>query len=100
MLQAWERYVPRFYDGPVLIVRAEIRNVMIGVIDDDPFLGWGPFIGGGVQLERIACSHYDILRPEFSDQLTAILQRYLAIHGQSSREPVTAVEPARDALTA
>ncbi len=99
VLQAWERYVPRFYDGPVLIVRAEVRNMMIGVIDDDPFLGWGPFIGGGVQLERIDCSHFDILRPEFSGELTAILQKYLATHTPAASDDPIAVDSPSAALT-
>ena len=78
VLRAWERYEPEFYAGAALIVRADIRRPMIGVIDDDPHLGWGPIIGGGVLLERIACSHFDILRPEFSAELATILARHLA----------------------
>jgi thioesterase domain-containing protein len=77
VVQAWERYVPAFYGGSALIVRAEVRNTMVGVIDDDPHLGWGTLIGGGLKLEHIACDHFDILRPEFADRLAAILGAYL-----------------------
>lgn len=81
VLTAWDAYVPRFYGGPVLLVRADVRRRMIGVIDDDPLLGWGPVVGGLLGVERIACSHFDILRPEFAASLAAILTPWFLSEG-------------------
>ncbi len=77
VLDAWERYVPQFYPGSVLIIRAEARLQMIGVIDDDPLLGWGSLIGGGVQMEPIACDHFSILHAANARQLASILTPHL-----------------------
>ncbi len=77
VLEAWERYVPQFYPGSVLIIRAEVRLQMIGVIDDDPQLGWGALIGGGVQLEPIACDHFSILHAANARRLASILTPHL-----------------------
>jgi thioesterase domain-containing protein len=78
VLKAWERYVPQFYAGAALVVRADVRLGMVGVVDEDPALGWGPIIGGGLKLERLDCNHFQLLRPEFARRLAALLNRYLA----------------------
>ncbi len=83
VLRAWEQYVPQFYGGAALVVRADVRLGMVGVVDDDPALGWGPIIGGGLKLERLDCNHFQLLRPEFASRLAALLQRYLASHEPS-----------------
>jgi amino acid adenylation domain-containing protein len=76
VLKAWERYVPRFYGGTVLLVRADERPFMIGVIDEDLFLGWAPYVGR-IQTASIAGNHLDIVNPANADRLAGILQRYL-----------------------
>jgi len=77
VLRAWERYVPRFYGGRMLLVRAEVRQAMVGVIDDDPLLGWGPVAGGGVDMLPIACDHFEILHAVNAPPLAALLAPYL-----------------------
>ena len=77
VLGAWERYVPRFYGGPVLLVRAEIRHRMIGIVDDDPLLGWGPVIGGNIQSAGMSCDHFGMLHAANAAQLAAILTPHL-----------------------
>jgi amino acid adenylation domain-containing protein len=83
VLRAWDEYVPGFYPGGVVLLRAEQRTVMIGVIDDDPLLGWGRVIGGGIHLHQIACNHQDVLHPDNAVQLSAILRPYLLSAGVS-----------------
>jgi thioesterase domain-containing protein len=75
VVEAWERYVPRFYGGPVVVVRAGIRMNLVGIVDDDPCLGWGTVLGGTLRLEHMACNHFDLVRPEYAEALAEILLR-------------------------
>jgi thioesterase domain-containing protein/acyl carrier protein len=77
VLQAWERYEPRFYQGDAVLIYATRRRTMIGVVDDDPRLGWGPFIGGSFRVELLDCAHNQMLDAENTADLARILRRYL-----------------------
>lgn len=76
--RAWERYVPSPYAGSVLLIRAEVRASYPGLIDDDPEMGWGSLVGGGVRLESMHCAHLKILKPEHAATLASILVQHLA----------------------
>ena len=76
--RAWERYVPSPYAGSVLLIRAEVRASYPGLIDDDPEMGWGSLVGGGVRLESMHCAHLQILKPEHAATLASILVQHLA----------------------
>jgi amino acid adenylation domain-containing protein len=76
VLKAWEAYVPRFYGGEVLVIRASVRPFMIGVVDDDPLLGWGPIVGG-LRQEEIVGDHLSIVNPRDADRLANVLRPYL-----------------------
>jgi amino acid adenylation domain-containing protein len=78
VLRAWERYRPQPYDGDVVLVRARIRQQMVGVLDDDPMLGWSPLLRGRVMHEEIDCDHFSLLKPAFARPLAALLARHLA----------------------
>lgn len=87
VLAAWERYVPRFYGGRVLLVRADIRRAMIGVVDVDPLLGWGPVIGGGIRTATMPCDHFAMLHSVNAERLAAILvPELIGTAGQASPE--------------
>jgi thioesterase domain-containing protein/acyl carrier protein len=73
VLAAWEQYVPRFYGGDVLLVRADVRRVMVGIVDNDPLLGWGPVVGGAISRATMPCDHFAILHSVNADRLAAIL---------------------------
>ena len=88
--RAWARYVPTFYAGPVLLVRAEIRQSHPGVIDDDAEMGWGSLVGGGVRLEGLGCGHVQMLNPENACALAAVLKKHLALRDASARAHETA----------
>ena len=76
--RARARYVPTFYPGTVLLVRAEVRPSYLGVIDDDPEMGWGPLVGGGVRLESLGSGHVQMLNPESARALASLLAKHLA----------------------
>lgn len=78
VLRAWEDYSARFYGGPVVLIRASVRFNNIGIVDDDPYLGWGQLVGGTLRLEEMPCNHFEMVRPEFATRLAAILSRHLA----------------------
>jgi thioesterase domain-containing protein/acyl carrier protein len=78
VLRAWERYRPVPYNGDVLLVRATQRQTMIGVMDDDPMLGWTPMLHGAVTQVEIDCDHFSLLRPARAPALAAILAAQLA----------------------
>jgi acetoacetyl-CoA synthetase len=75
--RACARYVPTFYPGALVQIRAEVRPSYPGAIDDDPELGWGPLVGGGVRRESMQCSHREMLTPEFAPPLAAVLATHL-----------------------
>ena len=84
VIDAWEQYVPQFYPGSALVIRADVRRMMVGVIDADPLLGWGPVVGGGVRSEAIVGDHFTILHATHAERLAAILTRYLVASVESA----------------
>ena len=43
----------------------------------DPVLGWGPFVGDGIELRRMPCTHVDMVHSRHAPVLAAILTDYL-----------------------
>ena len=76
VVRAWEGYVPGRYDGPVTLVRATIRQPMVGVVDVDPLLGWGGVLTN-LRTESMACGHFDVLRASQAPRLAAIVSTAL-----------------------
>jgi thioesterase domain-containing protein/acyl carrier protein len=74
---AWDAYEPSFYPGRMTLVRAEIREVPPGVVADDPQMGWGPLIGGGVDVVGLRCGHTQMLDEPHAPVLAALLQARL-----------------------
>ncbi|HJV61616.1 MAG TPA: amino acid adenylation domain-containing protein [Albitalea sp.] len=75
--RAWRRYVPRAYPDAALLVRAELRPSHVGLIADDPLMGWGPLVGGGLRLDSLHCGHREMLNPENAAGLARVLARHL-----------------------
>ena len=61
------------------LVGALLRPSHLGVIDDDPELGWGPLVGGGARLEGLACGHLQMLNPKYAAELAAVQAKHLAL---------------------
>ncbi len=77
--RAWARYVPTFYPGSAVLVRAAVRKSYPGLIFDDPEMGWGPLVGGGLQLESVQCGHVQMLDPENAFALASVLAKHLGL---------------------
>jgi thioesterase domain-containing protein/acyl carrier protein len=76
--RAWSRYVPQRYPGRVLLIRAEVRpQLPPGVVDNDPGMGWGALVGGGLQLESMRCGHQELIDPEHAGELASILHKHI-----------------------
>jgi thioesterase domain-containing protein len=73
MYRAWETYVPGYYPGSLLLIRAEVADVLPGVDDTDPQMGWGPLIGGGIEVVSLNCHHVNMLDVEHAPALAALL---------------------------
>ncbi|MCC7055047.1 MAG: amino acid adenylation domain-containing protein [Gemmatimonadaceae bacterium] len=73
VVEAWLRYEPRPYAGRVLLIRAAIRRRLVGVIDTDRLLGWGPLLCGPVRVAELPCDHFAMLRAEHAVRLAGIL---------------------------
>lgn len=70
---AWRAYVPARYRGRMTLVRAGIRDSLPGVVDDDLLMGWGPLIGGGVDVAVVLCAHDEMLDATHSRALASVL---------------------------
>ncbi|MCU0616036.1 MAG: AMP-binding protein [Gemmatimonadaceae bacterium] len=77
LVHAWERYRPAPYAGPVLLLRAEIRQLMVGVSDSDPRLGWGPVLPN-LRVTSMACTHFDMLRAPNAPRVAAVVRSCLS----------------------
>src|SRR5690606_12977351 len=77
MMAIWERHEPDRYDGPMLVVRAAIREDLAGVIDNDPQLGWSSLVDGPIRVRDLESAHNDMLAAEHADALAGILLEYL-----------------------
>jgi thioesterase domain-containing protein/acyl carrier protein len=77
LYDAWLAYVPRPYAGTLSIVRAAVRSVRLGVVDDDPHLGWGKLVGNRMQLAHMQCGHMEMLEPQNLPTLARLLCGWL-----------------------
>jgi amino acid adenylation domain-containing protein len=88
MLRVWQSFEPGRYAGRMLVVRAGVRPLRPSVVDDDPALGWGALVDGGVDLRALDCGHRQMLDAAQAPALARILGEFLA------RAPAR-VEPGR-----
>jgi thioesterase domain-containing protein len=71
LYEAYLRYVPQPYAGPVAFFRAR-TNPLFRPLPLD--MGWRPFISGGLEIDRIPGSHDGILREPHVSLLAARLR--------------------------
>jgi thioesterase domain-containing protein len=91
LYDAWLAYTARPYPGVLSIVRATIRTPRLGVTDDDPYLGWGRLVGGGIRVADIDCDHMKMLEPENLPALAVLLRGWLGAAAEPEREPPVAL---------
>lgn len=68
--EALINYVPREYPGRLTLIRT---NDHVREIAQDPTLGWGGLVKGGIDLYAIDASHYTIVREPFVEEVARIL---------------------------
>jgi len=74
VFSAWRSYQPHHYPGRVLLIRAEERAPLVGVVpDSDPTYGWGALSGDGVDLRSMYCLHNRMLHTPHVAELARIL---------------------------
>jgi thioesterase domain-containing protein len=59
------------------LIRAEIREYPPGVVADDPQMGWGPLIGGCIDVAALLCGHTEMLDEPYAPALAALLRARL-----------------------
>jgi aspartate racemase len=69
-------YKPKLYQGKVVLFRSTKRGANEG---DDKYLGWGDLAAGGVDVNQVPSTHFDILLEPavkvLADQLRSYLDR-------------------------
>jgi len=84
MMRICGEYVPQFYDGHVVLIAAEGRPRRPGIHHNDPFLGWTPLVGQGIERRLLRCDHLRMLAPEYSPQLAQILAECLGYRSRAA----------------
>jgi thioesterase domain-containing protein len=84
LYDAWLAYEPRAYQGALSIIRATVRPALLGVVDDDPHLGWGRLVGKRIRLAHIDCEHMKMLDHENLPALAKLLRGWLGGAAQPS----------------
>ena len=67
-------YKPKRYQGKIVLFRSTQRGANEG---DDEYLGWGELAAGGVDVNQVPSTHFDILREPAVKGLAEQLRAYL-----------------------
>jgi thioesterase domain-containing protein/acyl carrier protein len=67
-------YKPRLYQGKIVLFRSTKRGANEG---DDEYLGWGELATGGVEVNQVPSTHFDILLEPAVKALAEQLRAYL-----------------------
>ncbi len=59
-IRALGRYTPQAYAGKLTLMRAIYRGEILSK-RDDPTLGWGPFVGSGLEIQDVPSGHISML---------------------------------------
>jgi thioesterase domain-containing protein len=64
------RYIPQTYDGRMTLIRTDDHA---REVTQDPTLGWGRVVEGGVDAHAIDASHYTMVREPFVREVARVL---------------------------
>jgi outer membrane protein OmpA-like peptidoglycan-associated protein/thioesterase domain-containing protein len=78
MLEVWRVFEPGRHAGRMLVIRAARSPLRPSVVDDDPALGWGSLVDGGLALRALDCAHREMLDAAQAPALARILEPFLA----------------------
>ncbi len=67
-------FQPREFSGRALLFRASERATPM---HEDPQLGWGPWVAGGIEVHEVPGSHLSMFQSPGVEHLTATLNEYL-----------------------
>jgi acyl transferase domain-containing protein/thioesterase domain-containing protein len=67
---AMSRYIPQTYDGRMTLIRTDDHA---REVTQDPTLGWGRVVEGGVDAHAIDASHYTMVREPFVREVARVL---------------------------
>jgi thioesterase domain-containing protein/acyl carrier protein len=57
------QYVPAAYAGRMTLFRAsELDELVFGTDYSDPYLGWGPFVAGGIDVRPVSGDHLSLIK--------------------------------------
>jgi thioesterase domain-containing protein len=62
----WRAYVPKGYQGRLLLLRAQGRDAEFG---DDITMGWNKVIAGGVDVRFVSCSHEQMKSARYAGEV-------------------------------
>jgi amino acid adenylation domain-containing protein len=78
VLALWRGYRPAPSEsGGLVLIEAQRRDHRRSYVDEDPLLGWGPFVPGGIERHQMACHHREMLDPDKAPLLAGILSALL-----------------------
>lgn len=67
-------FQPRNFSGQAVLFRASDRATPM---HEDPQLGWGPWVSGGIEVHEVPGSHLSMFQSPGVDHITATLNEYL-----------------------
>ncbi|MFA7505415.1 MAG: amino acid adenylation domain-containing protein [Burkholderiaceae bacterium] len=77
-LALWRSYQPAPGEsGRLVLITTAQRDHRQSYVDDDPLLGWGPLVPGGIERHEMACHHREMLDADKAPLLAAILDPVL-----------------------
>ena len=79
-LQALRHYNPQDYSGLLTLFRVKALRIFK---PNDPLLGWGSLVRGGIDLRIVSGAHYDMHLPPYVESLGAAMRECLLIADKS-----------------
>jgi FkbH-like protein len=68
---AWAAYVPKPLPVKLTLIRASDRDARVGVSYEDPYNGWQPFVGNGIEVIPLEAGHLSLFEPPAVEQVAA-----------------------------
>jgi thioesterase domain-containing protein/acyl carrier protein len=83
--RAGDAYTQPSYAGPIALLRARVHPDWPATRFDDPMLGWGDYVTGGIDEREIPGAHLDVLDEHHTEPLATTLAAALAAHEARAR---------------
>jgi acyl transferase domain-containing protein/thioesterase domain-containing protein/acyl carrier protein len=90
-MRSLDRYVCKPYAGKVVLVRAMDRGPEVLGIVEDPTLGWGRYVNGGLQIINVPTRHVKMLEQPYVSTFVKTLETILTATDDHVDRPLTSV---------